>query len=53
MIFSAVITALLAMIFNRRPDVHMAWRDHGSKRSSPGCVFTIGTLLIGLFLGSA
>jgi membrane protein len=48
-----VVTLLFAMMFKFLPDTHVAWRDvwHGALITA--VLFTIGKLLIGLYLGKS
>lgn len=46
-----VITFLFAMIFKVLPDVRLAWRDVWVGAALTSLLFTIGKLLIGLYLG--
>jgi membrane protein len=47
----AVLTALFAAIFKWLPDVHIAWRDVWIGAAVTAILFTLGKLLIGLYLG--
>jgi membrane protein len=49
----AVITLLFAMIYKVLPDVKLAWRDVWVGALVTAGLFTIGKLLIGLYLGTA
>jgi membrane protein len=48
-----VITALFAMTFKLLPDVQIAWRDVWLGAAVTSLLFTIGKLLIGLYLGKS
>ncbi len=48
-----VITLLFAMIFKILPDVDIQWRDVWIGAAFTAFMFTIGKLLIGLYLGSS
>jgi membrane protein len=47
----AVITVLFAMTFKLLPDVTIAWRDVWLGAAVTSLLFTVGKLLIGLYLG--
>lgn len=47
------VTALFAMIYKVLPDVKIAWRDVWIGAIMTSILFTIGKLLIGLYLGNA
>jgi membrane protein len=49
----AVITALFAMIFKVLPDVKIAWRDVWVGAVVTSLLFTLGKLLLGLYLGKS
>jgi membrane protein len=49
----AVVTALFAMTFKLLPDVQIAWRDVWLGAAVTALLFTIGKLLIGLYLGKS
>ena len=49
----AVITGSFAMIFKLLPDVKIAWRDVWVGAAVTSLFFTIGKLLIGLYLGKS
>ena len=46
-----VVTALFAMIFKFLPDTHVAWRDVWVGALLTAALFTVGKMLIGLYLG--
>jgi len=48
-----VITCLFAMIFKTVPDVQIAWRDVWIGAALTALLFTIGKLVLGLYLGRA
>lgn len=45
------ITAVFAMIYKFMPRVHVAWRDVGVGAAATSLLFTVGKLLIGLYIG--
>ena len=47
----AVAVLLFAMIFKILPDVDLTWRDVGTGAVITGVLFTVGKVLIGLYLG--
>jgi membrane protein len=47
----AILTVLFAMIFKWLPDVVLSWRDVWIGAAATSVLFTIGKLLIGLYLG--
>jgi membrane protein len=47
----AVITVLFALIFKFLPDTEVAWRDVWAGALFTSALFTVGKLLIGLYLG--
>jgi membrane protein len=47
----AVITVLFALIFKFLPDTHVSWRDVWIGAGVTSALFTLGKLLIGLYLG--
>src|SRR5919106_3401639 len=49
----AFVTALFAMIYKFLPDVRIQWRDVWIGAALTSFLFTIGKLLIGLYLGSS
>jgi membrane protein len=49
----AVITLLFAMIFKILPDVKIAWKDVWVGAAVTSLLFSVGKLLIGLYLGRA
>jgi len=49
----AVVTMLFAMIFKMLPDVEIRWRDVWIGAVVTSLLFTIGKLLIGMYLGKA
>lgn len=49
----AVITVLFALMFKLLPDVKVAWRDVWLGASITSLLFTVGKLLIGLYLGKS
>jgi membrane protein len=49
----AVITASFALIFKLLPDVHVAWRDVWLGAALTSFFFTLGTFVIGLYLGKS
>lgn len=49
----AVTTLLFAMIFRFLPDRRIAWRDVWTGAAATALLFSIGKLLIGLYLGKA
>ena len=49
----AVITALFALMFKVLPDAPVAWRDVWVGAAATSVLFTIGKLVIGLYLGRA
>ena len=49
----AVISALFALIFKVVPDVQVAWRDVRMGAVFTALLFTIGKMLLGLYLGRA
>lgn len=49
----SVITALFALIFKVLPDTHIQWRDVWLGAMLTAALFTIGKLLIGLYLGKS
>jgi membrane protein len=46
-----LITVLFALIYKVLPDVHLAWRDVGIGAAMTSLLFTVGKLLLGLYLG--
>jgi membrane protein len=46
-----VITFLFGMIFKLLPDVHVAWRDVWLGAALTSLLFTLGKVVIGLYLG--
>jgi membrane protein len=48
-----VVMLLFAMIFKFLPDTHVAWRDVWIGAAITAVLFTIGKLLIGLYLGKS
>lgn len=46
-----VMTLLFAMMFKLLPDTHVAWRDVWIGALITAALFTVGKLLIGLYLG--
>ncbi|MEO0458432.1 MAG: YihY/virulence factor BrkB family protein [Cyanobacteria bacterium P01_A01_bin.114] len=53
MLSFAVITLLFALIYKVLPDVTIAWRDVGVGAAMTALLFTVGKLLIGLYLGNS
>jgi membrane protein len=49
----AVITGLFALTFKLLPDVKIAWRDVWLGAAVTSLLFTVGKLLIGLYLGTS
>jgi membrane protein len=49
----AVITGLFAMIFKVIPDADIRWRDVGVGAAVTALLFTVGKLLLGLYLGKS
>jgi membrane protein len=49
----AVITALFALMFKYMPDAKIAWSDVWIGAAITALLFTVGKLLIGLYLGNA
>jgi membrane protein len=49
----AVITLLFAMMFKVLPDTHIAWGDVWIGAAATSLLFTIGKMLIGLYLGKS
>jgi membrane protein len=49
----AVVTALFAAIYRIMPDTHVEWRDVALGAAVTSLLFTIGRVLIGLYLGKA
>ena len=49
----AVITGLFALIFKYVPDAEVRWRDVWLGAAVTAALFTIGKLLLGLYLGKA
>ncbi len=49
----AVITALFAALFKVLPDAEIAWRDVAVGAAVTALLFTVGKLLIGLYIGRA
>ncbi|HXE57406.1 MAG TPA: YihY/virulence factor BrkB family protein [Gemmatimonadales bacterium] len=47
----AVVTVIFALIFRVLPDVRLAWRDIWIGAAFTSALFTLGKLLIGLYLG--
>jgi len=47
----AVVTAIFALIFKVVPDVRIAWRDVWVGAAVTGLLFTLGKLILGLYLG--
>jgi membrane protein len=47
----AVVTTLFAMIFKALPDVIITWGDVAVGATATALLFTVGELLIGLYLG--
>lgn len=45
------ITVVFAMIYKFMPRVHVAWRDVGVGAAATSLLFTVGKLLIGLYIG--
>lgn len=53
-VISFAVTALMfAMIFKRLPDVRIAWADVWIGASATALLFTVGKVLIGLYLGKS
>jgi membrane protein len=50
---TGVSAALFALIFKVLPEVHIAWRDVGVGALVTAGLFTLGKLLIGLYLGNS
>lgn len=48
-----VVMLLFAMVYKYLPDVKMAWRDVWIGAAATALLFTVGKLLIGLYLGHA
>jgi membrane protein len=46
-----LITVLFALIYKVLPDVHLAWRDVWIGAAMTSLLFTLGKLLLGLYLG--
>jgi membrane protein len=49
----AIVTALFALIFKVIPDAKIQWRDVWLGAAVTAALFTIGKLLLGLYLGKA
>ncbi len=49
----AVITGLFAIMFKYLPDVQISWRDVGVGAFATSLLFTVGKILIGVYLGSS
>lgn len=49
----AFVTALFAMIYKFLPDVRIEWRDVGVGAALTSLLFTIGKVLIGIYLGTS
>jgi membrane protein len=49
----AIITALFAMIFKLLPDVQIAWSDVWVGAGLTSLLFTVGTFLIGFYIGKS
>ena len=49
----AFVTALFAMIYKFLPDVRIEWRDVGVGAALTSLLFTIGKILIGIYLGTS
>jgi len=49
----AFVTALFAMIYKFLPDVRIEWRDVGVGAALTSLLFTIGKMLIGIYLGTS
>src|SRR5262249_47039265 len=49
----AVITVLFALMFKLLPDVKVAWRDVWLGAAVTSLLFTVGKLIIGLYLGKS
>ena len=49
----AVVTLMFAMIFKLLPDVRIAWNDVWIGAAATSLLFTIGKVLIGLYLGKS
>jgi membrane protein len=49
----AVITLMFAMIYKILPDIYIAWSDVALGAAITSLLFTIGKMLIGLYLGKA
>lgn len=49
----AFVTALFSMIYKLLPDVRIEWRDVGVGAALTSLLFTIGKILIGLYLGTS
>jgi membrane protein len=49
----AVVTALFGLMFKTLPDAHIKWRDVWVGAAVTAALFTLGKLLLGLYLGSA
>lgn len=47
------VTALFAMIYKFLPDVRIEWRDVGVGAALTSLLFTIGKILIGIYLGTS
>jgi membrane protein len=47
----ALVTLLFAMIYKILPDVHIAWRDAVIGAALTSLLFSVGKLMIGLYLG--
>ena len=47
------VTALFAMIYKYLPDVRIDWRDVGIGAALTSMLFTVGKMLIGLYLGTS
>lgn len=48
-----VITVLFAAIFRILPDAQIGWRDVGVGALATACLFVVGKMLIGLYLGQS
>jgi len=49
----AIVTLLFAMIFKVLPNVHIRWRDVWIGAAATAFLFTIGKILIGIYLGTS
>jgi len=49
----AIVTVLLALLYEYVPDVHIAWRDTWIGALLTAALFTVGKFAIGLYLGRA